>query len=59
MGRKKDICPVTEPGPNGLERKCKLPRDHIKLQSVKPGDKRSKFARMLSPHVFETRHPYR
>ena len=38
---------------------CKLPRNHIKLLLVRPGDKRARFMNMAVPHVFEAQSPYR
>ena len=58
MVGKKDICPVTKPGTRGGEWHCSLPRKHIKLLLVRPGDRRSKFVNMASPHVFKSFHPY-
>ena len=56
---KKDICPVTKEGVQGMEWQCTLPRRHIKLLLVRPGDRRSRFTQMASPHVFKPRNPYR
>lgn len=56
---KKDICPVVETRADGTEMVCTLPRKHIKLLLVRPGDKRSRFRNMASPHVFKPRYPYR
>jgi hypothetical protein len=59
MAGKKDICPVIKNSSSGVELKCTLPRSHIKLFLVKPGDKPSKFKNMASPHSFQPRYPYR
>lgn len=59
MAGKTDICPVIKSGAGGTEWQCSLPRNHIKLRLVKPGDKRSKFMNMASQHVFKPRSPYR